>query len=137
MDLHEVVCSELEPFAERTTVEGVNIILGARNAQNFSLALHELATNAAKYGALSNGSGTVKIVWTITNEGGGRGLKFTWRETGGPRVIAPSRHGFGTTLLKAIFADVRFDYALDGVTCEFDMLLDRVETGATTATALH
>jgi two-component sensor histidine kinase len=64
VDLSEVVRLELQPFAERTKVDGINVMLSPQYAQNFSLALHELTTNAAKYGALSNGRGKVSVSWT-------------------------------------------------------------------------
>ena len=100
-NLSEIVRIELEPFADRTTVEGVDVVLGAQSAQNFSLALHELATNAAKYGALSNGTGKVKLLWTVASDGKHKRLQFKWQESEGPIVVAPIRNGFGTTLLKA------------------------------------
>ena len=76
-------------------------MVGAEHVQNFSLALHELATNAAKYGAVSDESGKVEICWTIARDGKDNRLKFKWNETGGPPVVAPTDHGFGTSPLKA------------------------------------
>jgi two-component sensor histidine kinase len=104
-------------------IEGMGVMLGAQHMQNFSLALHELATNAAKYGALSNESGKVEVFWTIAGNGKDNILKFKWKETGAPPVVAPTRLGFGTSLLKAAFADVRIDYLVGGLTCEIDLLL--------------
>ena len=130
VNLSEIVRIELEPFVDRTTVEGVGVVLGAQSAQNFSLALHELATNAAKYGALSNGTGKVKVLWTVTSNGKDNRLKFKWQESEGPIVVAPIRNGFGTTLLKAAFEDVRLDYAIEGLSCEIDALLDHGEPSA-------
>jgi two-component sensor histidine kinase len=119
VNLNELVRLELQPYAERTTVDGIDIILNPQHAQNFSLTLHELATNAAKYGALSNGSGRIGISWTITRQSNNNKLEFKWRESGGPQVIAPARQGFGTALLKGTFPDVRIDYAVEGLNCEF------------------
>ncbi len=127
VNLSEIVRIELEPFANRTTVDGVGVVLGSQSAQNFSLALHELATNAAKYGALSNGTGKVNVFWAVTSNGKDNRLKFKWQESKGPIVVAPIRNGFGTTLLKAVFEDVRLDYAIEGLSCEIDALLDHVE----------
>jgi hypothetical protein len=76
-------------------------------------------------------SGKVEICGTIA--GGGNRLKFTWEERGGPRVAAPTRRGFRTSLLKAIFTDVRIDYSVEGVTCEIDLPLDRTQSGAAAA----
>jgi two-component sensor histidine kinase len=97
---------------------------GAKNAQNLALAFHELATNAAKYGALSNGSGTVRLSWTITGNSKDRMLKIKWRESGGPSVSPPTREGFGSVLLKTAFRGVRLDYAHKGLSCEIDTKLD-------------
>jgi len=83
VNLKEIVRLELEAFAERTLVEGTDIRVGPQLAQNFSLALHELATNAAKYGALSDRNGKVRIYWTIVREGEKSRLKLKWQERGG------------------------------------------------------
>jgi PAS domain S-box-containing protein len=127
VELDELVQSELATFNHRATVEGDHVLLGPQSAQNLSLAVHELATNAAKYGALSNKSGQIYISWTVASEDGQRTLKFKWQETGGPRVIAPTRQGFGTTLLKTIFANAQFEYPAKGLSYEFSVQLERVE----------
>jgi PAS domain S-box-containing protein len=116
--LSEIVRSELRPYAERTIVDGIDVILSPQHAQNFMLTLHELATNAAKYGALSNESGKVGVSWTITRQNGSNKLGFKWLERGGPPVAGPSRQGFGTTLVKATFPDARIDYPVEGLSCE-------------------
>ena len=64
------------------------------------MALHELATNAAKYGSLSNGAGRVNVTWTITPKNGSGDLHMTWTEAGGPPVSAPQRKGFGSRLIE-------------------------------------
>jgi two-component sensor histidine kinase len=123
VNLTELVRLELKPFAERTIVDGINVMLNPQHAQNFSLALHELATNAAKYGALSNGGGKVGVSWWLTTQGNNNKLKFKWQESGGPPVIVPTSQGFGTTLVKATFPDARIDYAVEGLNCEIDVPL--------------
>jgi PAS domain S-box-containing protein len=123
VSLSEIVRLELQPFAERTVIDGINVMLSPQYAQNFSLTLHELATNAAKYGALSNGSGKVDVYWIITSQGNNNKLKFKWHESGGPPVVVPTRHGFGTALLKATFPDALIDYAVEGLSCEIDVPL--------------
>jgi two-component sensor histidine kinase len=124
VNLREIVRVELEPYAERTEVDGVNVILSPQQTQNFSLALHELATNAAKYGAFSNGSGKVGVYWTITKRSETNKLQFKWLERGGPPVVMPTRHGFGTTLVKMTFPNARIDYAVEGLSYEIDIPLD-------------
>ncbi len=131
--LNEIVRSEMQPFAERMVVDGGTTMLSPKHAQNFSLALHELATNATKHGALSNGSGKVGIFWTTVRHGKTSLLKFRWQERGGPPVNAPTRQGFGTALLKATFPDARVDYAAEGFTCEIDVLLGEDKPSPTDA----
>jgi PAS domain S-box-containing protein len=123
LSLSKIVRSALEPFAAQTDIDGANVTVNAKLAQDFSLALHELATNAVKHGALSRPTGSVSVAWTITGTGNERMLKFQWRERGGPPVVAPSRYGFGTSLLKTTFREVRFDYAPTGLSCEIDVSL--------------
>jgi two-component sensor histidine kinase len=132
-DLKEIARLELEPYGDRAIFDGIDLIIGAQYAQNFSLVLHELATNAAKYGALSNETGKVTISWTITAEERNNRLNFKWQEKGGPPVTPPQRSGFGTSLLKALFVNARFDYAVEGLTCEIEVLLEDRKLGAVSA----
>ncbi|MEQ1490984.1 MAG: sensor histidine kinase [Terricaulis sp.] len=81
--------------SERLALSGPHLALSGRHAHALTLALHELATNAAKYGALSVESGVVEIAWTCTNSE----LNLLWRESGGPAVSAPTRKGFGSSLI--------------------------------------
>ena len=130
VSLSEIVRLTLEPFAARTDVDGPDLLLSAKNAQNFSLALHELATNALKHGALSCAGGNVNIAWSIASNGGGPVLKFRWRERGGPPVLGQGQRGFGTLLLESTFKTVNLDYARDGLTCEIDVPLGGNEFAA-------
>jgi len=101
-DLAEVIRTEMNPYSGRVAIEGPRLPLGAKAAQNFALALHELATNAAKYGALSNASGTVQIAWNVDQPTAV--LTFRWQERGGPPVVAPARKGFGSAVLEQVMA---------------------------------
>jgi two-component sensor histidine kinase len=121
--LHDIVRAELAPFVDQTATDGANVVVGPQFAQNFSLALHELATNAAKYGAFSVRNGKVGMSWTVASNGGSTNLRFTWQESGGPPVSEPTKRGFGSSLLKAICTDIRFDYAPAGLRCEFEVPL--------------
>ena len=85
---------------DRVTREGPPVALAPGAATTFSLALHELSTNAVKYGALSTGAGRVDIRWRIEDAGPGRRLVFEWRERDGPPVAPPASRGFGSTLLE-------------------------------------
>lgn len=128
ISLSDLVRSELEPFTARTKIEGSEIILVPQAAQNFALALHELATNAAKYGALSKPDGDVAIGWTVVNGNGREVLKFRWRENGGPPATEPMRDGFGTSLLKVTLGEARIQYAPDGLIYEVELPLDGIVT---------
>jgi two-component sensor histidine kinase len=81
-------------------VAGPPVQLGARAALSFALLVHELMTNAVKYGALSNEDGRVRVGWAITDEGGEPTLHVRWREEGGPPVEEPSARGFGSKLIQ-------------------------------------
>lgn len=90
--------------SERFRLDGPPVRLSPQQAVSISLVLHELATNALKYGALSVAAGHVEITWNIAQDGGGgRHLTLLWREVGGPPVAEPTREGFGTRLLKRSF----------------------------------
>jgi PAS domain S-box-containing protein len=98
--LRGIVEQEIEGFSDRAEAAGPNIALKASAGLTFALILHELATNAAKHGALSAASGKVTIRWTTD----GARFTFDWREQGGPPASAPSRSGFGRAVLEQMAA---------------------------------
>jgi PAS domain S-box-containing protein len=105
---------------ERFTIAGPQVHLAPQTATAMALGLHELATNAAKYGALSTPEGRVSLTWALEGEGQARRLKLIWRETGGPPVGAPGQAGFGSRLIERglaseLQANVRLVYAPSGV----------------------
>lgn len=121
--LRKVIEAELAPYAsadERVLdLEGPDVSLAPNDALSFGLAVHELATNAAKYGALSSDGGKVSIRWQREP---GDIVKVDWRESGGPEVKAERKRGFGTELIQRIVAQelrhpVDLDFASDGVRC--------------------
>lgn len=124
----DAVSRALAPFdgGERLNAAGVDATLGSDNSLVLALALHELATNAAKYGALSNPSGTVRIAWEFANQDATR-LRFYWREQGGPPVTPPTKAGFGTALIERALCgskgSAKIDFAPDGVRCSFEIPL--------------
>jgi PAS domain S-box-containing protein len=124
LTLGEVVRSELEPFAARMIVDGDEVKLGPQLVQSFALILHELATNASKYGALSCANGTIEISWSVIDADEGQILKFKWHERDGPVVTPPLRNGFGTSLLKTTFPEALLDYASKGLICKIDTPLN-------------
>ena len=127
-DMADLVKSALDPFIakdkERVHISGPSLHVAAPSAVMISMMLHELATNAAKYGALSNDLGEVSVGWRPVGEAESR-VQLTWRETGGPAVAAPARTGFGTTLIQRGFtgqlggsADIEF--APTGLRCTLE-----------------
>lgn len=102
--LGELVRAELEAFGARAVVRGPAVQLSASTAQTLALILHELATNAVKYGALSNSTGRVNVDWKIVGRGRNAVCRFIWKESGGPVVVEPTRRGFGQTLLRQSLA---------------------------------
>ena len=108
-DLGELTRRVVGPFANEDAVEiaGQPFKVAPSAIVPFTLVLHELATNAAKYGALSRSEGRARVSWkSYRGENGDRRFKFKWEEVGGPRVAPPGRSGFGTLLMKRAFADV-------------------------------
>lgn len=102
--LRELVRAELEAFGARAVVSGPDVQLNAGTAQTLALILHELATNAVKYGAMSNATGRVTVQWTVVGRGRDAIFRFEWKESGGPPVQEPTRRGFGQTLLRQSLA---------------------------------
>jgi two-component sensor histidine kinase len=100
---------------------GPEIVIAGKDVQNIALALHELATNAAKYGALTAAEGKINVSWTVEQSGSDKFLIIRWQERGGPLTTAPRRNGFGTTLLSTVFSETSLDYALEGMSCRFSL----------------
>lgn len=121
-ELRTLISEELAPFGKeiegRFRIEGPTVPLGADAAQALAIIIHELATNALKYGALSQEAGRVAVDWTLTPA---RWLELSWRETGGPRVAVPDRQGFGTRaislLARQLDGTVEIAWPADGLTC--------------------
>jgi PAS domain S-box-containing protein len=123
-DLAGLVAEELAPYRtgdqDQVHASGPGIVLQPAAAQTLALVLHELVTNAAKYGALSSLSGKVKLIWTSD----GRTIEFTWTESGGPETSKPAALGFGTRIVLAsierqLGGRVAFDWQPQGLTCTF------------------
>jgi PAS domain S-box-containing protein len=123
-DLRNIVEKALSPFTaprREFDIDGPVIRLLPKSALAVAMAVHELATNAAKYGALSNGSGRISLHWTIA-ERDEEHLQIVWTETGGPKVAAPSSKGFGSRLIERGLAgqlggEAFIDYRETGVVC--------------------
>jgi two-component sensor histidine kinase len=103
--IEALICAQLNPFADaadRVDAAGPSIILHPEAAQNIGLALHELATNAMKYGALSSPDGRVVIRWNVGDRQEQSVFQLSWEERGGPPVSRPAHEGFGHKLLNRL-----------------------------------
>ena len=125
-ELSEIATQELAPYSEtrekRVLIEGPQILLEPGIAQAIAVTLHELATNAAKYGALSQPHGQVCVKWSHATDGQ---LRLLWTERGGPAVQEPSRNGVGSRIIEGMITqlngEVRFDWCKDGLVCEITL----------------
>jgi PAS domain S-box-containing protein len=128
-DLRNLALEELSPYcaedddSSRARIEGPSLMLEQQPAQAIALALHELTTNAVKYGALSIPSGRIAVSWRLQS---GNRLFVRWVETGGPAVTPPTRKGFGTRVMTRICeqlnGELNFDWRADGLIC--DIVID-------------
>jgi PAS domain S-box-containing protein len=125
-DLSTIATQELAPYSAdspaRVRIDGPPVLLAPDAAQAVAVTLHELATNAAKYGALSEAIGRVDLKWS--HEAGGE-LHLLWTETGGPRVQEPTRKGFGSRVIEQMISGrsgkTRFDWRVEGLVCEITL----------------
>ena len=132
-ELERLVEDELAPYRcglePRARFRGPNLVLDPKAAQSMAMALHELTTNAAKYGALSMPCGEVDVEW---RHGPNGRLMFRWAESHGPAVKPPRRRGFGTSVIVGMIrdqldGDVRFEWRKDGLVCEINLPAEKLE----------
>jgi two-component sensor histidine kinase len=137
ISIKEIVAAELAPYSDRVVLDGTDLRINGRNVQTFTLLLHELTTNAVKYGALSDESGKVSISWTITGADANARFWFRWEERHGPAIKAPLHKGFGTVLLERTFSGPdtkrRLAFESGGVVYELDIPLATLSPSSTTA----
>lgn len=120
----DIISAEVGPYeASRVAMDGPDVLLPPKLALMMALLVHELATNAAKYGALSRSTGKLSIRWSLADSR----LDLEWRESGGPVVTAPTRRGFGTRLflrgLEQFGGTVEADFATTGLVCKLCFML--------------
>ena len=112
----------------RIALHGPPLFISASAAQTIGMALHELATNAGKYGALSNDAGRLEVGWGLACAGGGEEtFAMSWREKGGPPVAAPAKRGFGWTVIsrlamESLDAKVDLEFAPEGLSWRLRVL---------------
>lgn len=125
VSLSDLVADKVKPFGDhRVTYSGPHVVIEAQQAQSLSLVLHELATNAAKYGSLSNEHGRLRILWTVTEST----LHLEWVEQYGPAILGPPPSmGFGSTLIRsltsALGGTITKDWAPKGMTAKLTLPL--------------
>lgn len=141
-DLQALLHGELSAFLDRADrpsmgpvaeLRGLPLMLPAKAAQPFSMAIHELATNAIKHGALSTPSGRLSVSWEIERHPGDL-LRLRWTETGGPELMEQPRQGFGMRVLNGTLQDqiggrVGMDWRPTGLVCNIELPLDRPTPG--------
>ena len=130
-DVHRLVMEEIAPYRNagnrKITIDGPSLLVAPETAQSIALTLHELATNAAKYGALSAKDGELSVHWTVKD---GR-LVLDWAEKGGPDVTPPTATGFGMKIINANLGtsgkgEARFDWRPEGLHCRIDIACGQV-----------
>jgi PAS domain S-box-containing protein len=132
VSLAEIVRREFAPYAtNKTTIDGPSVTLKAEATQAVAMVLHELTTNAAKYGGLSARGGGVMLRWRWVWNGSGARLAIEWQEVGGPHVASPSRSGYGTSIVREVIpfelgGIVDLEFAADGVRCRLEIPADWV-----------
>ncbi|WP_428414292.1 sensor histidine kinase [Pararhizobium sp.] len=138
-DLLVMVTSSIEAFEgparDRFRINGPHVRLGPRAALSIALALHELATNAFKYGSLSTDTGIVAIDWSVSRGHGDGAFTLTWREIGGPSAPVSDRKGFGSRLILRVLpmelgGAARIDYGAEGLIFTLDTTLKSIEENA-------
>jgi PAS domain S-box-containing protein len=136
--LREIIDRQVAAMSNRISVTGCGIVVVPSTAQQFSMIVHELATNALKYGALSVPDGYISIDGKVNRAGQNGVFSFVWKETGGPPVSLPTRKGFGSVILldsARLFAElVTADYAPAGLTYELQVALATIEVTGNTGT---
>jgi PAS domain S-box-containing protein len=137
VSLGTIVHDETAPYhGANVRMEGPDIVLGPKLAVSLGMALHELATNAAKYGALTSKNGMVAVSWELDRSDGQ--VRLHWTESGGPSVTVPDHTGFGRLLLERALAsdlngEVKLEFARDGLHCLISFPLDSHSARAPTA----
>jgi PAS domain S-box-containing protein len=125
-ELSTIAKQELSPYAgaaeSRVRMDGPSVLLSPDTAQTVAVSLHELATNAAKYGSLSGDAGQLDLTWSRQSDGA---LQLRWCETGGPQVTTPTRRGFGSRVIEQMVARLgghaQFDWRAQGLVCEISL----------------
>jgi two-component system CheB/CheR fusion protein len=141
--LRDVLIEELRPFMAQgrnnISLSGSSVALKPRGALALGMVVHELVTNAVKYGALSVPTGNVAVHWHVEPMAGGKQLILEWNEQGGPPIVTPARHGFGLSMIERslrheLKGETKFAFEPDGLLATLVILLDPAIAGRADAT---
>lgn len=135
--VYDIVQGALAPHKtgeDRFSISGPQTMFGPQQALSLALTVHELATNAVKYGALSNDEGHVAITWNENHDGETPTFHFLWQEKDGPAVVKPSKKGFGSRLIESVLANdlkgrVEVSYDPSGLRCRIDAPMKNLASG--------
>lgn len=127
--LRQILASETSAFADRVTLDGIDVMVKQNAAQSFALLLHELTTNAVKYGALSAPEGSIAVSWKVEHDLRPTAFVLSWQEDGGPRVAPPTRSGYGRKIIEDTMRRIgkhQIEYAPGGLKYRMEAPLDKV-----------
>ena len=127
--LRQILAAETSPFADRVSIDGIDLMVRQNAAQSFALLLHELTTNAVKYGALSVPGGRVVVRWKVDRESHPDQFVLYWEETGGPIVIPPTRTGYGCKIVEGTMRRIgkhQIEYAPSGLKYRMEAPIEKV-----------
>jgi PAS domain S-box-containing protein len=127
--LRQILAAEVSAFADRVDFDGVDLMLRQNAAQSLALLLHELTTNAVKYGALSAPGGRVDVRWTVNHDSQPAKFVLSWEESGGPVVAPPTRSGYGRKIIEDTIRRIgrhQIDYAPTGMKYRMEAPLEKV-----------
>jgi two-component sensor histidine kinase len=127
--LRQILVAETSAFADRVSLDGVEVMLREKATQTFALILHELTTNAVKYGALSVSDGRVDVRWSVGEDGRPGVFVLSWEETGGPPVVPPTRSGYGCRIIDNTMRRIgkhEIEYAPSGLKFRMEAPIEKV-----------
>ena len=127
--LRQILAAETSAFADRVSIDGIDLMVRQKAAQSFALLLHELTTNAVKYGALSVPGGRVMVRWSVDRESRPDQFVLCWEETGGPAVVPPTRAGYGRKIIQNTMRRIgkhQIEYAPLGLKFRMEAPIEKV-----------